>query len=380
MKSPRLAAILPALFLALVPLGSGCSSSSPSPTPTPTPTPSGCTADNATTQLKITNAASFAVPVMVTLGQGPHGSPPAYGITNVSQLPPSWQTYAQTNDGNTGTIFLLDAGQSTCFNSGTLSFAGNVGFGPLFGPRGCGTTDRTQCYPNGSELFEFALNFGGTQVEAIDLSGVNGTNALLTVNLSTNDWNNNVQLNVPVTSFANQSIVSWQAGVSGVYGWGADWCNARNDPPNPKPGCPVPLDAPATAQLQTSSICNVQRAGGVTGGTIEVVFNGWATGSGPGTSCVGAFVAPNPTTGTWRGGTPVTLTGFGFDNVSGILIQNPPATIVSKTDGTLVFTTPLFQNCSGSSPQNVGIFYQLASGGAPINLPDPASTFTYTCN
>ncbi len=58
-------------------------------------------------------------------------------------------------DPTTEALFLLGPGQSVCFNSGTLSFAGNVDFGPAFAGRGCGA---------------------GNQ-ETVDLSGVNGTNA-----------------------------------------------------------------------------------------------------------------------------------------------------------------------------------------------------------
>jgi hypothetical protein len=70
----------------------------------------------------------------------------------------------------TEALFLLGPGQSVCFNSGTLSFTGNVAFGPAFAGRGCGA---------------------GNQ-ETVDLSGVNGTNALLTANLGTPAWTNNL--------------------------------------------------------------------------------------------------------------------------------------------------------------------------------------------
>jgi hypothetical protein len=109
-----------------------------------------------------------------------------------------------------------------------------------------------------------------------------------------------------------------------------------------------------------------------------VVFNGWATGSGPGSACVGAFVGPSPASGPAAGGTQVALPGFGFDNVSALSFQNTAVTILSKTDGTMVLRTPPF-TCGSQPSAPVSINYQLATGGPFVNLRDPASTFTYTC-
>jgi len=221
------------------------------------------------TTLQITNSTGTAVPVMVTLGAG-------YGINNVSQLPWGVKPVGSALQG----IFTLNANSSVSFNSGSKSFSGNIAFGPTFTNRGCGSTASNACYPNSTTLAEFTLNMPG---ETVDISGVNGTNALMTVNLSGSPWNDGQGGHTNVTKIGNQAITSWSP-VSGVYGWQATTCTAAPNPPNPTNNCPAPKNKPSGPQLQSKAQCNIQRSG-PTGGTVQIVFTGYAANSAPPANC-----------------------------------------------------------------------------------------------
>lgn len=222
------------------------------------------------TTLAIANSTGTDVPVMVTLGAG-------YGINNVNQLP--WGVTPVGGSVLQGT-FNLKANTSVSFNSGSRSFSGNIAFGPTFTNRGCGSTAANACYPNSTTLAEFTLNMAG---ETVDISGVNGTNALMTINLSGSPWNDGQGGHTNVTKIANQGITSWSA-VPGVYGWQATTCTAAPNPPNPTSNCPAPKNRPSGPQLQSKAQCNIQRSG-PTGGTVQIVFAGYAPNSAPPPNC-----------------------------------------------------------------------------------------------
>ena len=225
------------------------------------------------TTLQVTNNTANAVPVMVTLGSG-------YGIASVAQLP--WNVQ-QAGSSILQGIFTLAGNSTVSFNSGTQSFSGNIAFGPTFNKRGCGNSASNACYPNASALAEFTLNMQG---ETVDISGVNGTNAYITVNFSGgNPWNDGEGGNTNVTNIANQAITAWMA-VSGVYGWQATTCIAAPNPPNPTSNCPAPVNAPSTPQLQSKQQCNIQRsATAPTGGIVQIVFGGYTPNSAPAANC-----------------------------------------------------------------------------------------------
>lgn len=234
------------------------------------------------TTLEVTNNTSSPVPVLVTLGVG-------FGISNVNQLP--WNITPQPAGSATQGIFTLAANSSVSFNSGTQSFSGNIAFGPTFTARGCGNPAPNACYPNSTDLAEFTLNTPG---ETVDISGVNGTNALITINFSgqsQSPWNDGSWpgANPNVTQIAaSQPISNWTS-PPGVYGWQATNCvNVVLPVPNGPPSnlCPAPVNAPGAPQLQANAQCNIQRAGNApTGGTVQVVFNGWAANSAPPPNC-----------------------------------------------------------------------------------------------
>jgi hypothetical protein len=229
------------------------------------------------TTLQVTNSTGAEVPVMITLG-----SP--YGINNVTQLPSKWNVKAAGSPLK-GTLKLA-AHSSVSFNSGLQSFSANISFGPSFTAPGCGSTKTTACYPNATNLAEFTLNYPG---ETVDLSGVNGTNAMISVNFtgqsSANPWNDGAGGNGNITKIANQSITNWSP-VPGVFGWAGTNCTSSVNPPNPLPNCPAPKQAPAAPQLQSVAQCNIQRpATSPSGGTVQIVFTGWAPGSQPPLNC-----------------------------------------------------------------------------------------------
>jgi hypothetical protein len=275
----------------------------------------------------------------------------------------------------TEALFLLAPSQAVCFNSGTLSFAGNVAFGPAFAGRGCGG-DATTCYPDAAEFFEFALNLGAGNQETVDLSGVNGTNAVLTANLGTPAWTNNVTA-ASVTTISNPAIGSWTSGQNGVYGWQSTNCTSAVNPPNPLADCLAPLHAPGATQNQSQAICNIQRAVAVSGGIVEVLFNGFASGSGPGSRCVGGYTAFAPT-GPPSGGTQVTMTGYGLDKVTAVQIQGANAPIVGTPTSTrLVVTTPAYLYCSINPNASVQFTLSDTSSFTPGGV---AYNYTYQCS
>ncbi|HTB40219.1 MAG TPA: hypothetical protein VK777_24220 [Reyranella sp.] len=235
------------------------------------------------TTLQITNSTSGSVPVQITLGS-------SFGINNISQLPSSWNVTASPAGSATQGLFTLAGNSSVSFSSGTNSFSGNIAFGPTFNGRGCGNSAANACYPNATTLAEFTLNMPG---ETVDISGVNGTNAIIAINLSGqtsgNQWNDGSfkGANTNITKIANQPITSWSP-VPGVYGWQGTNCTTVVLPvPNGPPSnlCAAPVSAPSAPQLQPNPQCNIQRSG-PTGGTVQIVFTGWAPNSTPPANCV----------------------------------------------------------------------------------------------
>lgn len=343
------------------------------------------------TTLKVTNRTSTPVPVQITLGNT--GNPATqYGISNINQLPSSWgPLYPDPSAPTTQAIFILGGNSSVSFNSGSLSFAGNIAFGPTFTGRGCGSSQSAPnpCYPNSITLGEFALNLGPNGSETVDISGVNGTNALIAINFTGqrrgNRWNSGsfTGANPNVTRIANQSIANWNS-PPGVYGWQATNCiNVVPPVPNPMASCPAPVQAPASAQLQTNAQCNIQRGQGApTGGTVEIVFNGYAQGSGPQAGCAGAY-AMTQYRGRRTGGTPVVMTGWGLSQVQSITFQGAQATITHQSDQRIAFRTPACNFCSGSQPWYSNVVLNLKNGGsvilpASIAGPTAPAAWTYT--
>ena len=294
------------------------------------------------TTLKITNATSNPVPVMVTLGSG-------YDINNINQLP--WGVIQDpVGIQNLQGIFILAGNSSVSYNSSPSSFSGNVGFGPTAWGRGCGSSQAGACYPNSVNLAEFTLNYPSGQ-ETVDISDVNGANASITINFtSSNQWTDNSGNN-NVTNIPSVLPLSAFAQQSGVYGWQATNCiNVVLPVPNGPPSniCAAPVNNPGAPQLQSNKQCNIQRGVGVSGGTVEVVFSGFTDGpSAPQTGCMAVYTI-SPASGSMGGGTTVTMTGWGLTQVTGVTFQGAAATISSQSNTQLVVTTPKCNFCNGN--------------------------------
>jgi len=224
------------------------------------------------TKLVIRNNTASPVPVLVTLGKG-------YEINSVLQLPFWWGIVPHLDGTFLKGSVVIGPGASLAFDSGDRSFSGNIAFGPTFTDMGCGGG---ACYPNATNLAEFTLNYPG---ETVDISNVNGTNAFIEYQLADGAvWTDNVSSD-PVASFANK-VIGQNANIPGVYGWQATTCTGNGNPPNPIPGCPAPNDVPPAAELSSSGMCNVQRAGDAAfGGTVTINFNGWTPNSEPPLFC-----------------------------------------------------------------------------------------------
>jgi hypothetical protein len=319
------------------------------------PAPSGnltAGASGTGTTLKITNATSNPVPVMVTLGSG-------YDINNISQLP--WGVVQDpVGVQNLQGVFILAGNSSVSYNSSPSSFSGNVAFGPTAWGRGCGSSQVGACYPNSTNLAEFTLNYSGG-METVDISDVNGANAAISINFTGNNpWNDGGGGHTNVTNIPSVLPLSAFAQQSGVYGWqGTNCINVVLPVPNGSPSniCAAPVNNPGAPQLQANAQCNIQRAQGKIGGTVEVVFNGFTdTPSAPQPGCMAVY-SISPSSGSQNGGTTVTMTGWGLSQVTstGVTFQGATATIVSQTNTTLVITTPPCNFCGGNQPWNSNV-------------------------
>ena len=122
----------------------------------------------------------------------------------------------------------------------------------------------SQQWPQGINIFEFNLNNGGD--ESIDISCINGVNALLTVSMVGGGvWT--VTGSQTATSFQNFPL-GQNSNVVGVYPANCPDCIVAGPPPQTCPdGPPVPVESPST-----SSICQLDRT--KNGGTVTVTFNG----------------------------------------------------------------------------------------------------------
>lgn len=175
---------------------------------------------------------------------------------------------------------------------------------------GCGGS---KMLGDATNLAEGSINFaingsqggGCANADATDISAVNGINAFLKLEMKGQSW--------PFTSAENSSF-GHNANESGVYGWAATTCVGNAGYPNPQSGCAAPVNAPRAkdgtcktpdgtayapivdprtniaycdersdaGKSTPQGQCVSQRPGGVTGGTVDIIFRGflpnpWAT-------------------------------------------------------------------------------------------------------
>jgi hypothetical protein len=229
----------------------------------------GLDATSATTVFAVRNATGAAVTVRLTLGPAVTGN----WVRNVADFPSSW--------GVSGSGLV---GQFTLPTQTTRSFtlpigvglSGNVMFGGGGGNPGCGAQPG---FPNAANLGEFTLGVPGNGYigqESVDISNVNGTNSYMALALAgSNPWN--AGAGYPNVKAASNGNIGSNANRVGVFGWQATNCTSSVNPPNPLPGCPAPVNAPAAAELSSQPNCPLQRP--TNGGVVTIVFNGFIPGS-----------------------------------------------------------------------------------------------------
>lgn len=206
------------------------------------------------TSLCVINTTKDTVTTYLTLG--------SIGDTN----------YVQSTVGIFGISTIGAQGSFTLFPSDTLvymspigkGFNGNLSFDTP--PMNC--PDTTQ-YPNGINIFEFALNnnFAPNSQETVDISCVSGVNCYLSCSMINGGfWNNGTDT---LSFFGNNDLYK-NTGLSGVFPFGCDSCIGIT------PHTPYCAGHKPYATPQKTKICNVQRNSNANGGVVIVRFSGCA--------------------------------------------------------------------------------------------------------
>jgi hypothetical protein len=210
-----------------------------------------CCDTNPNTELCVVNSTTDTVNVFLTLGSDTNY------VTNVNGI------YGITTSGLKGSFSLAPNDTVSYQSPCGKGFNGNIAFGDY-----ANNCPDTTVYPNGMNIFEFALNnnFNGipNAQETIDISCVSGVNCKITCNLSANNWNAGDTLGF--TSFGNSFLYDNVYRV-GVFPYGCDSCTVIKAPPV----CP---NHKKYSQPQKKNICNVQRNSTLKGGQIYVVYGG----------------------------------------------------------------------------------------------------------
>jgi hypothetical protein len=234
--------------------------SSPTPSPVPTPSPTQTPAPTAPrsqggpqTILRVTNSSGADVETYITLGA-------TEGCMNVARNLPFVTNVVNDKQGS----FMLRTGQSIDYTPPAgQCVGGNFAFGTP--PLNCPPAQ----IPNGVNIAEFILNNGfqgpGAQ-ETLDNSAVSGVNANIRYVMTGGGAWNGGTTQPNITSFQNRGLRD-NVGLVGVFPWGCDNCTTRTAPPV----CPIPYDG----ACQAEHICNVQRDASNSGGTVEIIFNGF---------------------------------------------------------------------------------------------------------
>lgn len=175
---------------------------------------------------------------------------------------------------------------------------------------GCGGSKE---FGDAANLTEGSINFGindaqgrgCANADAADISAVNGINAFVKLEMKGQSW--------PFPNAENSGF-GHNANESGVYGWAATTCTGNTGYPNPQSACAPPITAPRAksgmcktpggttyapivdgktgikycdersdpSPSNPQGQCVSQRAGNVTGGSVDIIFRGflpdpWAT-------------------------------------------------------------------------------------------------------
>ncbi|MDJ0718127.1 MAG: hypothetical protein QNJ54_28530 [Prochloraceae cyanobacterium] len=210
------------------------------------------------TQLTVKNNSKQDVRVYLTLGPVPGC------VQQISEIP-----FVKEQVNHLQGWFLLPKGNSVSYTPPQgKGFNGNFAFGTP--PQNCPTKQ----FPSGVILAEFMINNsfqGPNSQETLDISAVDGVNALLKFSMTGGGAWNAGPTKPNVTEFENKKI-GQNAGRVGVYPYACDVCIASQNPPV----CPnPPIGAPNPPIPQKQAICNVQRNASQAGGTILLTFKGF---------------------------------------------------------------------------------------------------------
>ena len=206
------------------------------------------------TTLSVTNQSNNPVVAFITLGA-------TMGCVTISDLHLSDSSIGLTSMGQLVGKFTLPRGKSTQIIPNTTGkcINGNIAFGtpPLNGP--------SPGFPHGVNPAEFIINNGfqpGGQ-ETIDISGVTGANAIVSMSVTADDWTSNGGKS-KVKSIESKEYDK-NKDIVGVFPYSCDNCISSDHPPQEVGRHPE--------FCNKEPICNVQRsAQNNQGGNLDIAF------------------------------------------------------------------------------------------------------------
>jgi hypothetical protein len=206
------------------------------------------------TEVFVTNNTDDTITAYLTLGADTNYVTDVNGIFGIS------------TSGLQGSFTLLPNDTLKYKSPKGKGFNGNISFGTA--PVNCFTND----YPEGINIFEFALNndFKGipNAQETFDISCVAGVNSRISCFMSSKDWNDGDSTGF---TFIENSFLYDNYNRIGVFPYGCDSCSVIYQPP-------VCENHAKYAEPQPKNMCNVQRDATKKGGYIVVSFNGFLKG------------------------------------------------------------------------------------------------------
>lgn len=212
------------------------------------------------TALKITNTRSSAINLgfVTAAADGTGACPDVAELLTAEDLSNAgWCTdYTAGVEGAGNCLITLGAsGSSTGSvfvpNPDNKCISGSFSLGGL---ASCGTAQ----YPNGWTQGEFTLNPKAATQEVVDISGVNGINYALSIELGSGWY---YGTDTAITTVGPNEALNDNVGIPGVYPNGCTVCTALE-------GSPVCPDITTSPVCQASEICNIKRDNSP-GGTVE---------------------------------------------------------------------------------------------------------------
>ncbi|MFH1654920.1 MAG: hypothetical protein ABIE74_12840 [Pseudomonadota bacterium] len=218
----------------------------------------GNTPSTTVTLLKLTNTTAAAVIIgFVTAAAGGACADVNNLLTAEELSAAGWCTDYQAGvDGAGKCLVTLDAAGGTNA-SVTVPNPDNECMSGGFGIGGFATCNTTE-FPTGWTQGEFTLNPIDTTQEVVDISGVNGVNYALSIELGSGWY---YGTSTAITTVGPSGALNTNVGTPGVYPNGCTICTALEG----DPVCPALTTAPT---CQNSEICNIKRDN-APGGTVE---------------------------------------------------------------------------------------------------------------